>query len=200
MSAILDDTLLPAWEDAVHASQSTFRSVLDALAEPGTVRSLSVAVAGPAPLDNATTALCLALADYETPIWLDATASTQAVSSYLRFHCGCPLTDDPLRAAFALVTQAANLDLGRFAQGSMEYPDRSATLLVQVPSLCDGPLRKISGPGIRETANLRVAGLAMDFDRQWQANTDAFPLGVDIVFCCGSEIVGLPRTTRIHFE
>lgn len=198
MTAMLDDTLLPAWDDAVHASQATFRRVLDALAEPGSVHTLPVDVQGPQPLNAAATALCLALADVETPLWCDIGTAGQSVSSYLRFHCGSPMTSDPKRAAFALLTRPDQLDLARFATGTMEYPDRSTTLLVQVPSLLDGPARILSGPGIPQTAILRVSGLDADFDAQWHANAAAFPLGVDIVFCCATQIVCLPRTTRIH--
>ncbi|MEN3296714.1 MAG: alpha-D-ribose 1-methylphosphonate 5-triphosphate synthase subunit PhnH, partial [Burkholderiales bacterium] len=45
---------------------------------------------------------------------------------------------------------------------------------------------------------LRVGGLPEDFDAHWGANAAAFPMGVDILFCCGNEIIGLPRTTRIN--
>jgi alpha-D-ribose 1-methylphosphonate 5-triphosphate synthase subunit PhnH len=199
MNAVIDD-VMPAWEYSVHASQATFRCVLNALAEPGTVHVMPVEVAGPAPLGHALTALSLTLFDFETPVWLDAEARNAAISSYLRFHCGCPLVDAPADAAFALSVEAANIDISRFAQGSMEYPDRSTTLLIQVPSFESGPQRTISGPGIPATRSLRVAGLPPDFDVQWRANTAAFPLGVDIVFCCGSKIIGLPRTAQVQCE
>lgn len=198
MNAVTDHTLLPAWPDSVHASQATFRTALKALSEPGLRQTVPVSIVGPAPLDASTTALCLTLFDLETPIWRDRTADTPHVAAYLRFHCGCPLSNDPGSAAFALVADASELSLERFAQGSMEYPDRSTTLLIQVPTLVDGPPRAISGPGIGEPRTLRVGGLPEDFVAHWQENTAAFPLGVDILFCCGNEIIGLPRTTRIH--
>lgn len=197
MSAVIDDQLLPAWDDSVQASQATFRCVLDALAEPGTVRTLPVEVTGPAPLHDATTALCLALLDFDTPVWSDAATRTASVASYLRFHCGCQLTDDAASAEFALVGNAADVELSSFAKGSMEYPDRSTTLFIQVPSLDGGPVRTLSGPGIPGARTLRVAGLPANFDAQWRANTKAFPLGVDLVLCCRGQVIGLPRTTHI---
>lgn len=196
MSAVVEDGLLPAWDDSVHSSQAAFRSVLKALSEPGTVQKLPD-VSSPAPLAPATAALCLALADFETPVWLDALARTSAVSSYLRFHCGCALSVEPSAAVFAVITDSSNLSLHLFAQGLTEYPDRSATLLVQVPTLTDGPRRIVQGPGIRDARPLCVGELPADFDQQWLGNGTAFPLGVDIIFCCGNHIVGLPRTTRI---
>jgi alpha-D-ribose 1-methylphosphonate 5-triphosphate synthase subunit PhnH len=198
MNAMTEHALLPAWTDSVHAAQASFRVVLKALSEPGLQQTLPVAIAGPAPLHAATTALCLALLDLETPVWCDATARTPAVESYLRFHCGSPLPEDPAAAAFAIVTDTADLRLDRFAQGTMEYPDRSTTLLIQVPTLVDGPARNMSGPGIAQTRTLHIGGLPEQFNSDWRHNTLAFPLGVDILFCCGNEVIGLPRTTRIH--
>lgn len=191
--------LLPAWTDSVRDAQASFRCILKALAEPGTIQILPTDVTGPAPLDGATTALCLTLADFETPIWLSDAAHTSAVELYLRFHCGCPLATDPACANFAIITNPADgLALERFAQGSMEYPDCSTTLLVQVQTLTNGPPRQLSGPGIQQSRTLRVVRLPHDFDMRWQTNHAGFPLGVDIVFCYDNAIVGLPRTTSIH--
>jgi alpha-D-ribose 1-methylphosphonate 5-triphosphate synthase subunit PhnH len=200
MSAVVDDALLAAWGDKAHAAQSAFRSVLKAMSEPGSVQTLPVTAAGPAPLGPALAALCLTLFDFETPVWRDKGALLPRVDSYLRFHCGCPLPDDPSAAAFALIVDAAALSLERFAQGSIEYPDRSATLLLQVPTLAEGPERILRGPGIDDTRTMRVGGLPENFAGQWRLNGAAFPLGVDILFCCGDDVLGLPRTVHILGE
>lgn len=205
----MNTDLLPAWNDPVHDAQTSFRCILKALSEPGSIQRIPAAAGGnaggklssPAPLHAATTAALLTLADFETPLWLSDAARTPAVESYVRFHCACPLLDDPARAQFAVVTAfEPGFTLERFAQGSMEYPDRSATLLLQVPTLDEGPARILSGPGIAHTRVLKVGGLPPDFDAQWQKNGSLFPLGVDLIFCCGDALVGLPRTTRIHSE
>jgi alpha-D-ribose 1-methylphosphonate 5-triphosphate synthase subunit PhnH len=198
MSAATEYTLMPAWTDGVHAAQATFRTVLKALSEPALIQTIPDAIDGPAPLYPSTIAVCLALLDPETPVWCDDRAQSHAAASYLRFHCGCPMSQHPTAAAFALISNLDALDFGQFAHGTMEYPDRSTTLLIQVPSLVDGPVRAVSGPGIAEPRMLRVGGLPDDFNARWGENVSAFPLGVDILFCCGSDIVGLPRTTRIH--
>lgn len=199
MNAVADNRLLPAWTDSVHDAQAAFRCVLAALSEPGLIQTLPMEIIGPAPLNAATTALCLTLADFETPVWLDDRADMAAVESYLRFHCGCPLASDPATAAFAVVVDPEQgIALDRFAQGSIDYPDRSATLLIQVPTLDSGPAHRLSGPGIESTRTLHAGGLPENFALLWQRNTARFPLGVDLVFCCGNAIVGLPRTTQIH--
>jgi alpha-D-ribose 1-methylphosphonate 5-triphosphate synthase subunit PhnH len=198
MNTLTDKGLLPAWSDSVHDAQAAFRCILKALSEPGLVQAMPMKITGPAPLNGATTALCLALADHETPVWLDSAANVTAVQSYLRFHCGCPLIENRSAATFAVIADASGgIALHSFAQGSVEYPDRSTTLLIQVPALDGGPARRLSGPGIPATRVVHVAGLPSDFDTSWRANTAGFPLGVDLVFCCGDAIIGMPRTTHL---
>lgn len=198
MNTVTDSTLLPAWDDSVHDSQATFRSILQALSEPGLLQTLPVVITGPAPFSQAVSALCLTLADFDTAVWLDVDSRNAAVESWLRFHCGCPLTDQPALAQFAVISQPEKaLDLLQFAEGTMEYPDRSTTLFIQVPTLTDGPVLTLSGPGIQGSRTLRVGGLPTDFSAFWQANTARFPLGIDVVFCCGNAIAGLPRSSQI---
>jgi len=198
MIPLTDPHLLPAWGDKVHDAHAAFRCILSAMSAPGKIQTLALDITGPAPLEPSTTAVLLTLADFETPVWLDSGSRMLSVDSYLRFHCGCPLVNDPIEADFAVITNLSpGLVLDNFAHGTMEYPDRSATLLIQVASLTKGPERILSGPGIEETVTLRASRLPADFDAMWRSNQAGFPLGVDIIFCCGDQIVGLPRTTCI---
>ena len=64
---------LPAgFADKVLSAQSTFRSVMDAMARPGSVQRRSPRVGTPGPLMRGTAAIALTLFDHDTPIWLDA--------------------------------------------------------------------------------------------------------------------------------
>ncbi|MFZ6654416.1 phosphonate C-P lyase system protein PhnH [Undibacterium sp. TJN19] len=196
---VVGQGLLPAWNDAVHDAQTVFRSLLKALSEPGSIQRLSVQLQAPAPLHLATAAACLALMDFETSTWLAPDLDNEAVRAYLRFHCGLPLVTDKTLANFVVLNAPLqNLDLQEYAQGSMTYPDKSATLLIQVDDLENGPENLITGPGIKESGNFRVAGLPADFVSRWQQNNLGFPQGVDIIFCCRDALLGLPRTSRIE--
>lgn len=191
--------LAPGFVNSVHDSQRVFRCVLDAMARPGTVHRLDVAIDAPAPLGTGAAALALALLDYETPVWLEARlAGTQGVGSWLRFHTGAPITTDPARAAFGFVLDAAAAPpLESLALGSTEYPDRSATLVVGVTSLEQGVALRLAGPGIRGTATLRVSGEAALLVPALQRNQTLFPRGIDIVFVRGPSIAAIPRSTRV---
>lgn len=173
-----------------------YRVMLEAMARPGNVLALSEPAAAPAPLTGGLAALCLALVDLDTPLWLDPAADA-ACRQWLRFHCGCPLVETPISAAFACVLDPSAMPpLGSFNQGEPEYPDRSATLFIEVESLAEGTRVRLEGPGIDGRQDLNVRGLPQDFWDQWSRNTQSYPLGVDVYFVSGRRIAGLPRSVR----
>jgi len=186
--------------DAVHDSQSVFNDVMQAMARPGSIRAIKPDLSPPAVLTPCCAAVLLALADYDTTVWLDAVAEADADTlRWLRFHTGTKTTQDTEQAQFAVVTAPTALpNLSHFALGTPLYPDRSTTIILQVPELRDGSGWTLSGPGIAETAQLAVPSLPDTFVDQWNANRARFPLGVDTIFCAPDRLACLPRTTCIE--
>ena len=78
-------TLTPGFSDPVGESQLVFRHILDAMARPGVVQTLSLAMKGPDALDLAATAIALTLVDFETPLYLAPALATPAAEAYLKF-------------------------------------------------------------------------------------------------------------------
>lgn len=188
----------PGFADPVIDSQRAFRVVLDAMARPGRIGTIADGLSPPAPLSVGAAAICLALADNETPVWLAPEIRNPATAAFLRFHCGCPIVDDPLRAAFAVAEAATLPPLGRFSVGDDAWPETSTTLIVQTGGLAaDGPL-SLSGPGIETVHRLGVEGLRDGVWEEWGVNRGMFPCGVDVVFVAGRRIAALPRTTAVQ--
>jgi len=180
--------------DPVLDSQSIFRSILRAMSFPGRRQSLAVKVPAPPPLEQASAAVCLALMDADTPVWLDPDCNETSVVEHLKFHCGTPLVPSPGEARFAVIAAPDEMPrLAAFHAGSDQYPDRSATVLIQVPTLDRGPSLRLTGPGIKDHAMLFADGLPAWFWEDWAANGRLFPMGVDVILTCGADIVGLPR-------
>ena len=182
--------------DPVLGAQSTFRAVLDAFAEPGRiVREAGAGLAPPAPLHRASFALSLTLLDFETPVWLDPNLDAAPVRNALRFHCGCPLVSEPEAAAFALIGSPSEMPpLERFAVGTSDYPDRGATLVLQVERLEEVGGLTLAGPGIRGSRQLDAAPLPPGFDARWAANRALYPQGLDLVLVAGDRLAALPRS------
>lgn len=188
----------PAFRDPPKDSQRVFRAAMSAMARPGTILPLEPAFTAPVPLSATAAAVLLTLADFETPVWLDAAAANEpAVAGFVRFHTGARLVSDPQDAAFALITDAANAPpLAAFAQGLADYPDRSTTVIWQVDSLAAEGWR-FAGPGIKGEIAFRAEPLPADFAGQLAANRAGFPLGVDLLFAAPGRIAALPRSAQL---
>jgi alpha-D-ribose 1-methylphosphonate 5-triphosphate synthase subunit PhnH len=191
---------LPAgFADKVLSAQSTFRSVMDAMARPGSVQRIAAASGVPAAMMRGTAAIALTLFDHDTAIWLDPVMSqTPEVTKWLKFHTGAPVVGDSSVCSFALIGDAKALPaLDRFAFGSNEYPDRSTTLILQVESLTRGPGLELRGPGIDGVALLHATIQPQNLFERLAINATLFPRGIDVVLVDDDAIVAIPRTTRL---
>jgi len=191
---------LPAgFADKVLSAQSTFRSVMDAMARPGTVQRIAAVAGAPEPMMRGTAAIALTLFDHDTPVWLDPPmVATSDATKWLKFHTSAPVIADSSICSFALIGDAGALPgLDRFAFGSNEYPDRSTTLILQVESLTQGPTLELRGPGIDGTTVLQAAIRPTDLVERLQINQTLFPRGIDVVLVADDAIVAIPRTTRL---
>jgi alpha-D-ribose 1-methylphosphonate 5-triphosphate synthase subunit PhnH len=191
---------MPAgFADKVVSAQNTFRSVMDAMARPGSVQRITASVGVPAGVMPGAAAIALTLFDHDTPIWLDPSLSvTPEVSKWLKFHTSAPVVVDPSICSFALIGDAAAMPaLSSFSLGSNEYPDRSTTLILQVKSLSEGPAFELQGPGIDGTARLQAKIEPRDLFERLAVNATVFPRGIDVVLVHDDSIVAIPRTTRL---
>ena len=208
---------LPGFSNPVDDSQTVFRAVLTALSRPGLSVSLQLPPF-PVPAGEFSPgmlALALALCDQDTPIWLDATADTPEARHHLRFHCASPFAAEPAKCSFAFITRPETMPcLQEFNPGRADYPDRSATLVINT-ELFSPQVRtlELTGPGVKGSdcgawQPFRISGLPLWFWEDWEANHAAYPLGVDVIFVdkdaegAGSpalRLLGLPRTARVRF-
>lgn len=182
--------------DPVQDSQAVFRRVLEALARPGSFQSLPPLVTGPDRLDPAAAAICLALVDFETPLWLDPVLAASDAADFLRFHCGAPIVSDPQAADFAIIAGTPP-SLATFNAGSDAYPESGATLIIQVAGLSEAGSLSLSGPGIDGRRQIGIDGIAPAFWSARAAVVRRFPRGLDLIFTAGNKIAAIPRTTAV---
>ena len=186
---------IPGFSDPVLEAQSVFRTLMRALSEPAQMREMTVGIEGCGVLQPNVCACLLALADYDTPVWLDPSiAKDLAVLQFIRFRTGAPVVTDPALACFAVVVNAADMPaLESFSAGTPEYPDRSTTIIVQVDRMhADGP--SYQGPGLSAPVRFGFRPAPPDFSRGWSANHARFPLGVDMLIVSPDGVAGMPRS------
>lgn len=184
------DALLGGFQAAPLQSARAFRAALEAMARPGTIWTVEGAMP-PAPVSVAAGVLILTLCDGTTPLHLGPSLDLPGVRDWVTFHTGAPLVAAEA-ARFALGTWADLTPVSRFAIGLPDYPDRSATLIVEVPTLkAEGA--GLTGPGIADRARLSLPETAA-----FRANRVLFPQGFDTYLTCGATLAGLPRSTIVE--
>lgn len=188
-------TLLASFNHPVADAQRAFRRILKAMSEPGVMVSLPL-VQGWGALSPAATAVLLTLVDQESPLWIDPQVDNPILRSNLRFHTGAPMSESR-DAPFALSHAASSPCPAAFAAGDNLAPEKSTTLIIEVPSLNGGLTLRLSGPGLRETRAIapQLPESVLDYLRN---RPHPFPQGVDLIFTCGEAMMALPRTTRVE--
>src|SRR6056297_324869 len=179
------------FDDAPVDAARGFRAVMRAMARPGTVERVTGA-APPAPLSVAAGVTVLVLCDPGTPVHLAGGHDCAALRDWIAFHTGAPVATERGEAMFALGTWAALSPLDGYAAGVPDYPDRSATLIVEMDRL-ERQGARLTGPGIERRAALSLPDLAA-----FRANAARFPLGLDFLLCCGDRLAGLPRSACVE--
>jgi alpha-D-ribose 1-methylphosphonate 5-triphosphate synthase subunit PhnH len=183
------NTLSGGFADPATQSAHAFRGVMEAMARPGTIQDIEGA-APPAPLSPAMGAVLLTLCDTETPIYLAGDMDCEAARAWLAFHTGAPFVG-PAQCMFAVGKWDALSPLAVYPIGTSEYPDRSATLIVERSELATSSTT-LTGPGIKDQATLSLPEVDA-----FQANRTLFPLGLDFIFTCGERLAALPRSTKV---
>lgn len=177
---------------APQQSARAFRAAMNAMARPGTIEQVAGAMP-PAPLSVAAGVLALTLLDGETKVHLAGAHDCSAVRDWITFHTGAGFAGREF-CDFALGTWPALTPLAGYRIGTAEYPDRSATLIVEMPELTTQGAT-LRGPGIKETAQLGVPDVPA-----LRANASLFPLGLDLFFTCVDRLAALPRSTKLEIS
>ena len=192
----MDGARLPegGFDDPAQQAARVFRAVLDAMARPGAV----LPVAGATPpkgLSAAAGAVLLTLADAETPVWLAPRLAAGPVAGWLAFHTNAPVAATRGAARFAVGRWEELAPLDRWPAGVPDYPDRSATLIVEIDALEGGPALRLTGPGIAGARSFAPT-LPEEAAAALAANAARYPLGVDLILTAGDRVAALPRTIR----
>jgi alpha-D-ribose 1-methylphosphonate 5-triphosphate synthase subunit PhnH len=187
------------FDEPVFQSQETFRALMNAMAMPGTVSHIVRPAVAPTTLNRASASLLLTLCDYEAPVFLSLSLTGADMADWISFHSGSTVTNEAAAARFAFVAKSDELpNFGDFAQGTEEYPDRSATIVLQVSALDNGKALELTGPGIKGRTVMSAQGLPAGFISAWAANGALYPRGIDLVITCGAQFTCLPRTVKIR--
>ena len=213
-------------EERIRYSAVTFRHLLDSLAHPGKINTLEyprffdeppfyTSSLGSVPFNSYALAALMSLLDKEVTFaiavngtWL---SPQDTAVRWVAVRSGANAAP-PENADFAFFCGGTSKGLlSQLHVGTLAEPEMSATAFYSVEQLgpvlgelsdeerSDGWLRlELSGPGIKDTHALQVAGLERAELQHIVNARRGYPLGVDVYLIDAiGRCVGLPRTTNI---
>lgn len=191
------------FENIERDSQNIFRQVLNSFSRPGIAFDINPRVKSSASVTYSIgVSLLLALMETGSVLYTPGELIDSNLSNFLKFHTGCKLTTIANQAHYIWVQDPQCLpSLSSCALGSVEYPEKSSTLIIEVESFKSPTQLSANhtwhGPGIKEGIDLEIMGLNDSFWKERQEIRLLYPCGVDIIFCTATQIVALPRSTRV---
>ena len=194
LAATGSNAIQGGFADPVFDAQAVFVSILGAMSRPGRIVDLMSRCCPPAPLSLAQGSFLACLADGDTPIHVEG--ATSELENWIAFQTGAFLVPKDI-AHFAVLKHFDQRAMETLSLGTLIYPDRSATVLVEADGFETGERFRLEGPGIDGTQKIEIAGLGADFIETRRRNRALSPCGLDLVLTCGSRLLALPRSTLI---
>lgn len=190
---------MPAANDS-KGIQRAFRILLQAMAHPGEIHLLP-----PVGPEQGLPLVAQTLLDHEVGFAVIGPDGESVASSLMDLTRS--RQTDACAADFIIVTRGSSRGgILKAKRGSLEYPDRGATVIYLVEGLsAEGATGRaglhigLRGPGIKEHRGLVIAGLEKDEMINLKRINQEFPLGVDcFLLDRESRIVGIARSNSVE--
>jgi phosphonate C-P lyase system protein PhnH len=173
-----------------HDSARNFRALMEAMARPGKEQMLAPPKQVPSGLSAGMAACLLVLCDQDVGVHLAGKHDQPEIRDWILFHCGSRLVQAS-DADFALGHFDDLHPFDAFSKGDPQYPDRSATLIIEQESCWEA--FEIQGPGIKDSGVISLPRPDVFIH-----NRQLFPLGHDFLFTKGDAVTALPRSSMIR--
>ncbi len=175
--------------DPVHDTHETFRSLVDAASQPGTVQTI--------PHEPAAHAVIATLVDHEVTFCGDDETVLTALEHESR------LDEAPFETAdVVLVDGPTDGRVTDAKRGTLKEPSEGATIVYAVTRVTDAPSENdclelaVSGPGVQGTRTFGV-DISSDEVAAIKEAQSTYPRGVDVYFTAADRVVSLPRAVDV---
>lgn len=176
--------------------QQTFRALLNAMARPGVI--------GNVPLHDIGGDFAAALSVIESLVDHEVTFAVlperaDIIDAVLR-QTGSRVA--ALEDAAYVLCESGSLAgvLDAAKDGTLEFPDRGATIVCRVESIAESAAGALvlSGPGIKDTATVRIEGFSPEAQALLADRNSHPPLGLDVVFVTADgRVTCINRNTKL---
>lgn len=189
--------------DEVFEAQEHFRLIMDAMAKPGSIKTLDSEIIVYEGFSKASALIGFALLDSNTGFYQNY---EENLDQYLILNTSSS-PKSPENADF-LFLKEPNIEfqaIEEAAIGEPEYPEKGAFLIIEVSKISDEAFSKsleliLKGPGVKGSKSIHVGGLSKKVLEAIQEKNMEYPLGVDTILTDPSgTLVCIPRSNQFTF-
>jgi alpha-D-ribose 1-methylphosphonate 5-triphosphate synthase subunit PhnH len=199
--------------DMVHGTQRIFRKLLDCMARPGEIQSISEEIAPIEAMEGFPCSLqgiAFTLIDREVQFHVLANHS-ETIKRALEWKTYSKFSSI-LSADYIFISHPENVkNIAEFMQhikkGTLSDPHDSATVVLCVEGISNTNIHSsslkltMSGPGIASNKTVYIRGLSAKWIEERNIATGEFPLGIDLILTTNEgDIMAVPRTTLLESE
>lgn len=185
------------YPNEVFLTQKIYRTLLQAMARPGEIYSLSVFAS-----ENGLILLAITLLDEEVSFHIIG-EDKEKLAREIYLKTGSKF-ENIEKADFVIITSGDSKGLLLSAKrGTLLRPDLSATVIYLVHTIsknnCNGVNISLRGPGIKDKAFVCIKGIKKEEFYYLQEVNSEYPLGVDSIFIDkDNNIVCIPRSSKLE--
>lgn len=189
----------------VFDSQRHFRAILDCMARPGKINNIAdVDLNVPNQINKASALIGFTLLSSESKFFV--VENNEAINGYLTANTLAHPSDINFADFVFLNGNINENELELIKTGQLEYPEDSATVVVDLDQVSDQNMPDsipivISGPGVVDLKTLFIKGTSKKILLDLIGLNEEFPLGVDIILTDREgHILCIPRTSHVLIQ
>ncbi|MDR3715497.1 MAG: phosphonate C-P lyase system protein PhnH [Puia sp.] len=191
--------------DEVFDAQVHYRILLDSMARPGKINSLTLEnIQPPAGINRASVLIGMALLNAD--VSFDAAGPyADEITRYLILNTSA-VSEEHRKADFIFIPGDSEARYILEARtGTLSYPEESATFITDVKEISEEKIPAsialtLKGPGIAGEKTVFVSGLEEPLLEALKEQNLEFPLGIDMILTDGNDhIVCIPRSNRFSY-
>ncbi|NJK97815.1 MAG: phosphonate C-P lyase system protein PhnH [Bacteroidales bacterium] len=186
-------------------AQAHFRIILDSMARPGKVNNFGeIRINAPGEFNPASALVAFALLNRDVTFF--SATSAKEFNEYMVVNTHA-VPSEIQKADFVFINGAGNGDLLLETNvGILEYPEKSATIIIDVENIYDVPKDQtfeiiLRGPGVETEKRVYVRNISLSVLQALKEQNAEFPLGVDVILTDKEgNILCIPRSNNFSWN
>ncbi len=186
-------------------AQEYFRIILDCMARPGKINNLGeIRIQAPEGFNPASALVAFALLNRDVTFF--SVANPDVINEYMLVNTHAAPSEVE-KADFVFMNGSGNGEiLLQTNVGILEYPEKSATIIIDVENVHDKPKDQtfeiiLRGPGVETEKKIYVRNISLSVLQALKEQNSEYPLGIDAILTDrDGNIVCIPRSNNFSWN